>query len=79
MDVFWCARNDSKQQVRMNLGMKLIRMNLGMKLYFFFFFLHVVRHTQIHLFDSVHSYWRGQADLGLPKVILGIKTAILQD
>ena len=59
----------------MNLGIKLIRINLGMKL----FFLHVVRHPQIHLFDLVHSYGCGQAHQGLPKINLDIKTAIWQD
>ena len=58
-----CTQIDSKQQVRMNLGVKLI-------------LLLVVRHTQIHLLDSVHLYWRGQTNLGLPKVILNIKFTI---
>ena len=56
----------------MNLGMKLIRMKLGMKLTF----LHVFSHTQIHLFGSDHSYGCVQANLGLPKSILNIKSAI---
>ena len=30
------AQSDSKQEVRMNLGMKLIGKNLGMKLNFYF-------------------------------------------
>ena len=29
-----CALRDSKEQVRMNLGMKFIRINLGIKLFF---------------------------------------------
>ena len=41
--------------------------------------MHVVRHTQIHLFNWVHSYECGQAHLGLPKIILNIKFAIYQD
>ena len=47
MGVVRLAQSDSKQPVRMDLGMKMIRMNLDMNLVF----LHVVRHTQIHLFD----------------------------
>ena len=65
-----CVQNDSK--VRTNIGMKLIKINLGMKL----FFLLVVKHTQIHLFDSVHSYGCGQAHQSLPKVILNIKVVL---
>ena len=32
-------------------------------------FLHVVRYTEIHLLDSVHSYGCSQALLGVPRVI----------
>ena len=39
----------------------------------------MVKHTKIHLFDSVHSNRCGQAHLSLPKVILKIKSAICQD
>ena len=42
-------------------------------------FLHLVRHTQIHLFDSLHLYGCGQAHQGLPKVILNVKSAICYD
>ena len=59
--------------VRMNLGMKLIRMNFEVD------FLHVVKHIEIHLFDSVYSYGCCQAHLGLSKVILNIKSAISQE
>ena len=52
--------------------MELTRMNLSMKL----LLLHVGRDMQTHLFDSVHSYWCGQAHLGIPKVILNIKSGI---
>ena len=52
------VQSDLKQQVKMNLGMKLIR-----KTYCWYEvdFLHVFRHTQMHLFDSVHLYGCGQA------------------
>ena len=60
--------------VRMNLGVKLIRMNFEVD------FLHVVKHIEIHLFDSVYSYGGCcQAHLGLSKVILNIKSAISQE
>ena len=69
------AQNDSKQQVRMNLGMKLIKMNLGMKL----FFLHVVgTHKYIYLIQSIHMGVVRHTRV-FPKVILNIKTAIYQD
>ena len=71
MGVFICAQNDSQQQVIMDLGMTLIRMKS--------FFLHVVRHAQLHLFDSLHSNGCGQAHQGFPKVILNIKTVICED
>ena len=58
MGVVRRAQN-SKKQVRMNQRTKLIRVNLGMKL----IFLQVVRHTQTHLFHSVHSYGCDQAHL----------------
>ena len=32
----------------------------------------MVKHTQIQLFDSAHSYWCAQAPLGLPEVILNL-------
>ena len=42
----------------------------------------MVKHTQIQLSDSAHSYWCAQAPLALPKVILNLNlqhanTAIL--
>ena len=43
----------------MNLGMTLKKRRYQVD------FLYVVRHTQIHLFDSVYSYWYGQAHLDL--------------
>ena len=47
-----CAQNDSKQQVRMNLGMKLIKINLwGMKL---FFCMWLGTHKYIYLIQSIH-------------------------
>ena len=33
-----------------------------------FDFLYLLRHTYIHLYDSVHSYARGKAHLGTPEV-----------
>ena len=50
------VQSDLKQQVKMNLGMKLIR-----KTYCWYEvdFLHVFRHTQMHLLD--HIYGCGQA------------------
>ena len=41
-------------------------------------FLHMVRHTQIHLFDLVHFYGCGQAHMGLPTVVFSIKSIIYQ-
>ena len=41
--------------------------------------MHVVRHTWIHIYDSVHSYSCGRAHLGMPIVISKIKSAIHQD
>ena len=49
------AQSDEKQQVRVNLGIKLIRMNLEID------FLHVVRHTQIYLFDSVQEHFKSNS------------------
>ena len=51
MGVFWCAQNESKQQVRMNLDMKLIKMKLGMKL---LFCIWLVMHKYICLIQSIH-------------------------
>ena len=42
-------------------------------------FLHVVRYTEIHLLDSVHSYGCSQALLGVPRVIPTIKFTLCQD
>ena len=75
MGVVRGVKSDSKQQVRMNLVMRLISMNFDMKL----IFLHVVRYTKINLFDSVHSDGCSQAHLGIPKLIINIKFAISQD
>ena len=47
-----CDQRDSKQQVRMNLGMNLIRKKVRYEVDF----LHVVRRTQIDLFDVVNCY-----------------------
>ena len=49
----------------MNLGLKLIRMKLQVVIVdsYEVDFLHVVRHTQIPLFDSVHSYDCGREHL----------------
>ena len=42
-------------------------------------FLLVVRHTKIHLFDSIHLYGSGQAHLGMPKVIPNNKFLLCQN
>ena len=39
-------------------------------------FLHMVRHTQIHLADLLHFYGCGQAHMGLPTVVFSIKSTI---
>ena len=39
-------------------------------------FLHMVRHTQIHLANLLHFYGCGQAHMGLPTVVFSIKSTI---
>ena len=41
--------------------------------------LYLGRHTQIHLFDSLHSYGSGQARLGMSKIIPNIESEICQE
>ena len=49
------AQSDEKQQVSVDLGIKLIKMNLEID------FLHVARHTQIYLFDAVHEHFKSNS------------------
>ena len=70
-----CAQIDSKQQVRMNLRMKLIKINLGMKL---FFCMWLDTHKYIYLIQSIHMGVVRHTRV-FPEVILNIKTAICQD
>ena len=43
------------------------------------FISYLLRHTKIHLYDSVHWYVCGQAHLSMPKVISNIKSSVCQD
>ena len=53
MDVVRHAQSDSKQQFKMNLGMKLIRMNLGIKL---IFCMWLGIHKYIYLIQSIQMF-----------------------
>ena len=70
------AQSGSTQQVRTRPGIKLIRINLDIKL---IFYICLGVHKYIYLAHSVRSFCCGQAYLGLPNVILNIKSAICQD
>ena len=50
MSVVSCAQSDSKQQDRMNPGMKLIRVNLGIML---IFCMRLAIHKYIYLIPSI--------------------------